>query len=418
LFESLLPASAARVAPPWRLAFVYAPNGKHMPDWAPQREGALLHLPPLLEPLAAHRERLLVLSGLAQRNADANGDGPGDHARAMATFLTGCRPRKTSGSDVRVGTSVDQVLAATLGRATRLPSLEVGCEGGKPAGTCDNGYSCAYQTNLSWRTPSSPMPKEVNPRAVFDRLFGDRARPANGAAERLRRERSSILDFVAEDARHLRERLGGEDRRKLDEYLTGVREVEARVQRAQPIVSVGRDRLVRPAAAPENFVTHARLLADLIALAFQADLTRVVTFVLGNDGSNRSYREAGVADGHHDVSHHGNDPTRLEKLRRINRLHVSQFAHLLGRLAAAREGGRPLLDRCTIVYGSGISDGDRHNHDDLPILVAGGPIKGGRHLRYRPGTPLCNLHLALLERAGARAERFGDSSGPLPGLDG
>jgi hypothetical protein len=416
LFESLLARGAAGPAEaPLRLVFVYAPNGKHLPDWTPKLEGTLAELPPSLQPLDAMRDRVVVLSGLALRNADAGSDGPGDHARAMAAFLTGCRPRKTSGSDVRAGVSVDQVLAAAVGRATRLPSLELGCEGGKPAGTCDNGYSCAYQTNLSWRTATTPMPKEVDPRVVFDRLFG---LAPGGDVGRVRREkeRRSVLDFVAEDAHDLRGRLGGDDRHKLDEYLTAVREVEARLQRGQPAVALGKDKLVRPAGVPENFGGHARQMSDLVSLAFQADLTRVVTFVLGNDGSNRSYREIGVPEGHHDVSHHGGDPARLDKLRRINRLHVAQLAHLLGRLQAAREGNKRLLDRCLVVYGSGISDGDRHNHDDLPVLLAGGGVKGGRHLRFPAGTPLCNLYLSVMERAGVPARRFGDSTGRLAEL--
>jgi hypothetical protein len=416
--EAWLPAAApARPAPPLRVAFVYAPNGKHMADWAPKGGGALADLPPTLLPLKEMKDQVTVLSGLAQRNADPNGEGPGDHARAMASFLTGCRPRKTSGADVQVGVSIDQVIAATVGRATRLPSLEVGCEGGKPGGTCDNGYSCAYQTNLSWRAASCPMPKETDPRIVFERLFGDRARPESDAARaRRERERRSVLDFVGEDARHLRDGLGGADRRRLDEYLTSVREVERRLQQSQPAVAVGRDRLARPAGVPENFETHARLLADLVALAFQADLTRVATFVLGNDGSNRSYREVGVPEGHHDVSHHGNDPARYEKLRRVNRLHVGQLAYLMGRLKAVPQGAATLLDHCLIVYGSGISDGDRHNHEDLPILLAGGgggAHKGGRHVRYPDGAPLCNLYLALLDTVGVPAARFGDSTGRL-----
>ncbi len=421
LLESWLPAAAPpRPGPPLRVAFVYAPNGKHMADWTPKGVGVLADLPPTLLPLQEMKDQFTVLSGLALRNANPDGEGPGDHARAMAAFLTGCRPLKTSGADVRVGVSVDQVLAAAAGRATRLPSLEVGCEGGKPGGTCDNGYSCAYQTNLSWRTASSPMPKETDPRVVFERLFGDRLRPESDALRaRRERERRSVLDFVAEDAKHVRDGLATADRRKLDEYLTSIREVERRLQQSQPAVALGRGHLVRPAGVPESFEKHARLLADLVALAFQADLTRVVTFVLGNDGSNRSYREVGVPDGHHDVSHHGNDPARHEKLRRVNRHHVGQFAYLMGRLRAIPQGAGSLLDHCLIVYGSGISDGDRHDHEDLPILLAGGGggvQKGGRHVRYPTGTPLCNLHLALLDVMGVPATRFGDSTGRLGAL--
>jgi hypothetical protein len=422
--ESLLPRSRAGSAErPLRLAFVYAPNGKHMPDWTPTAEGAHFELPPTLRPLEPVREYVSVLSGLCLRPASADGDGPGDHARAMAAFLTGVRPQKTSGADVRAGISVDQLAAAHLGRQTRLPSLEVGCEGGKPAGTCDGGYSCAYQTNLSWRTPTLPLPKEVNPRLVFDRLFGEPNRPETDQARR-DRDRRSLLDFVAEDARHLAPRLAGDDRRKLDEYLTGVREVEQRIQRAAATCRAlneqrasGKEPFSRPAGIPENYVEHARLLADLIVLAFQADLTRVATFVLGNDGSNRAYREADVAKGHHDVSHHGNNPANLDRLRRINRLHVEQLAHLLGKLRATPDGDASLLDRCLIVYGSGIRDGDRHDHDDLPILLAGRgeAVPAGRHIRYPAGTPLCNLHRGLLARVGVSVERFGDSTGVVLG---
>ena len=421
VLEAMLPrrASAAEATPaPARLCYVYAPNGKHMADWTPASVGAVAAPPPTLAPLSAVWNRVAVLSGLSLRNADANGDGPGDHARAMSAFLTGVRPHKTAGADVRAGVSADQVAALAIGRTTRLPSLEVGCEGGK-AGTCDNGYSCAYQTNLSWRAPGTPMPKEVDPRLVFERLFGDKLRPGAGAARARRdRDRRSVLDFVAEDTRHLLGTLGAADRRKLDEYLGAVREVERRIQVAQPAVAVGAETLVRPTGVPENYAEHAGLLVDLVALAFRADLTRVATIVLGNDGSNRPYREVNVSDGHHDVSHHGNDPAKQEKIRRVNRLHVAQYARLVAKLASVPDGAGTLLDRTSVVYGSGIHYGDRHDHDDLPVLVAGGGTAGGRHLRYAAGTPLCNLHLELLGRAGASVERFGDSTGRLAGLAG
>ena len=415
--ESLTVTAQAARERPMRLLVVYAPNGKHMSDWTPTKEGTILELPPTLQPLQKVREHVTVLTGLAQKTADPGVDGAGDHARAMATFLTGVRPHKTSGSDVRVGPSVDQVAAKTLGKTTPLPSLEVGCEGGKPAGTCDNGYSCAYQTNLSWRTATTPMPKEIDPRMVFERLFGDRLKPVEDAA-RAKREQDhrSVLDYAAEDARALRGELGVCDRNKLDEYLTAIREVEQRIQQVQPAIAFGQERLVRPTGIPENFQEHARLLNELIALAFRANITRVATFVLGNDGSNRSYREVGVSEGHHDLSHHGGDAKKHEKLRAINRLHITQFAHLLEKLKAIPEGTGTLLDRSLIVYGSGISDGDRHNHDHLPILVAGGGIRGDRHLRFPPGTTLCNLYLTLLERVGAKADRFGDSTGLIASL--
>jgi hypothetical protein len=420
LLEAMLPARAAGASPPLRLAFVYAPSGKHMADWTPRAEGAGFDLPPTLEPLRAVREDLLVLSGLSLRKADGNGDGPGDHARAMATFLTGCQARKTDGADLRAGVSVDQVAAAKVGQATRFASLEIGCEGGRNGGSCDHGYSCAYQTNLSWRTPTTPTAKEVDPRLVFERLFGGGGR-GNEARSRRERDRRSVLDFVASDIRDLGGRLGAADRRKLDEYLTGVRELEQRIVRAQPVAEVGQARMGRPTGIPQDYQEHARLLSDLLVLAFRADLTRVATFVLANDGSNRSYREAGVADGHHDLSHHGGDPAKQDQLKKINRFHVAQLGHLLGRLKGAREGGGTLLDSCMVVYGSGISDGDRHNHDNLPILLAGkggGTIRPGRHVRYPGGTPLTNLYLSLLDRAGVRLDAFGDSTGRLPSLEG
>jgi hypothetical protein len=421
--ESILPRTCGNdVAPPRRMAFVYAPNGKHMPDWTPKSDGADFVLPPTLEPLRSVRGEVLVLSGLAQRKANGNGDGPGDHARAMATFLTGRQARKTGGADLRVGVSVDQLAAAHVGRVTRFPSLEVGCEGGRDGGGCDHGYSCAYQTNLSWRSESTPAPKEVDPRLVFERLFGDRLAPGGDAARDHReRERKSVLDFAASDARRLRDRLAVADRRKLDEYLDGVREVEQRIERVQPKVEIGEGTIVRPTGVPQDFREHARLLADLIVLAFRTDQTRVVTFVLGNDGSNRGYREIGVADGHHDLSHHGGDPAKHAKLAVINRMHVAQFAYLVERLKAVPEGGGTLLDNCMVMYGSGISDGDRHDHDDLPVLLAGrggGTIRPGRHVRYPRGSPLSNLYLAMLDRNGVATELFGDGTARLAGLDG
>jgi hypothetical protein len=422
LLEAMLPArGSVEPAAPTRLAFVYAPNGKHMADWTPKSEGSDFELPPLLEPLQAVRDDVLVLSGLSLHRADSNGDGPGDHARAMATFLTGRQVRKTDGADIRAGISVDQVAAARLGKATRLASLEIGCEGGRHGGSCDHGYSCAYQTNLSWRSEATPMAKEIDPRLVFERLFGAGTSTANEqAASRHQRDRRSVLDFVAEDTKNLAGRLGGGDRRKLDEYLTGIRELEERIAQAQPVAEVGQARMVRPTGIPQHFREHARLMADLLVLAFRADLTRVATFVLANDGSNRSYGEIGVADGHHDLSHHGGDRDKQEKLKKINHCHVAQFAYFLEQLKRLPEGSGTLLDHCMIVYGSGIADGDRHNHDGLPILLAGGgngTLKQGRHLRCAPDEPLTNLYVSLLQRLGVSADSFGDSTGALKVLE-
>ncbi len=421
--EAMTPRRGLAAAPdpfPNRLAYLYVPNGVHSPDWTPRETGADFALPPLLGPLAPVRDDLLILSGLALDKARAHGDGGGDHARAMASFLTGAHPRKTGGADLRAGISADQLAAGAVGWATRFPSLEIGCEGGRDSGRCDHGYSCAYQVNLSWRSESSPAAKETDPALVFDRLFGRDDRPGDGDGARRDRRRRSLLDFVAEDAKQLRGKLGGADRRKLDEYLTGVREVERRIDRGRPTVEVGRGKLARPSGVPVGHGDHLRLMADLLVLAFQADLTRVATFVFANDGSNRSYREIGVPEGHHDLSHHGDDPANLAKIAAINRFHVEQYAYLLGRLKAIPEGDGTLLDHGMIVYGSGIRDGNAHSHDDLPILVAGrgnGTIKAGRHVRHPAETPLANLHLALLGRMGVPVGSFGDSTGPLPGLD-
>jgi hypothetical protein len=392
----------------------------HMPTWTPPDVGPLTTLPYSLEPLQPFRQELMVLSGLTLDKARPHGDGPGDHARAMSTFLTGCQPRKTHGADIKVGISADQVAAEKIGRLTKFPSLEIGCEGGKLAGNCDSGYSCAYSSNISWRSATTPNAKEVNPRLVFERLFSNQVK-GEVESSRAKRERyqASILDFVAEDASRLKMRLGGNDQRKLDEYLTALRDIEVRITRAGKPGEAGPAGVRPPTGIPKDYEEHLRLMSDLIVLAFRSDLTRVVTFVFANDGSNRSYRFIGVPDGHHDLSHHRHDKAKQEKLRQINRFHIGQLAYLLGKLKAAKEGDHNLLDTCMIVYGSGISDGNRHNHDELPILLAGkggGTLTPGRHVRYPHNTPLMNLYLSLLERAGAPVERLGDSTGKLPSL--
>jgi hypothetical protein len=404
-----------------RLAFLYVPNGVHMADWRPKETGANFKLPWILEPLQPFQDDLLVLTGLAQHNGEALGDGPGDHARALSTFLTGVHPLKTDGANIHVGVSADQVAAQKIGNATRLPSLELGIERGGQSGNCDSGYSCAYSSNISWRSATMPMAKEVNPRAAFDRLFAGRGR--NGSASEQQKQqlyRKSILDFAQEDAQTLRGRLGLNDRRKLDEYLTSIREVEQRLNRggaAAPELPGG---LSRPGGIPQDYREHVRLMFDIMALAFQTDSTRICSFMYANEGSTRPYPSIGVPEGHHDLSHHGGDRKKHEKLRKINRFHIEQLAYLLGKLKAIREGEHTVLENTSLVYGSGISDGDRHNHDDLPVLVAGeggGTIKPGRHITYSP-QPLNNLYLSLLDRMDVSTDRLGDSTGRLPRLDG
>ena len=406
---------------PLRTAFVYVPNGVHLPDWTPTTEGAGFELPLILRPLQKVKDQLLVLSGLALDPAQSHGDGGGDHARAMATFLTGRHPRKTNGTNLQAGISVDQVLAQARGSATRFASLEIGCEGGKSAGSCDHGYSCIYQTNLSWRSETTPATKEIDPRLLFERLFGSGDKTESAARRaRQHQEQQSILDFVNEDARRLHSTLGSGDKRKMDEYLTAIREIEGRMNRAQPPLKVGAATLAKPFGVPKDYCDHVRLMSDLLVLAFQCDLSRIATFVYANDGSNRSYPLLGVPEGHHDISHHGGSTDKLAKISKINTFHVEQFAYLLEKLQAIPEGDGSLLDHCMIMYGSGISDGNTHNHTDLPILLAGkgcGTLATGRHLRYRENTPLTNLYLSLLDRFGVDVLRFGDSSGRLASLE-
>lgn len=419
-FESLNFAQD-RPAPVLRMAFLYYPNGVNMEAWTPKEEGTLGGLAPTLEPLTPLKDHLLVLSGLSHAKANANGDGPGDHARAAATFLTGCQARKTDGKDLRAGVSVDQLAARHVGACTRLPSLELGCEQGAMAGNCDSGYSCAYTSNISWRTPNAPAGKLVSPRQVFERMFGD-PEAAMDDRERARRaaETRSILDFVLEDARALRRRLGTADRGKLDDYMDSVRAMERQIQ-ADEAEAKKIPKMDLPRRPPEEFPKHVRLMLDLMALAFQTDTTRIVTLMFSNEGSERTFPFLEVRDGHHSLSHHGGAKEKLEKIARIDRFHIEQFAYLLSKLAAMREGERSVLDNSMIVYGSGLGDGNAHNHDNLPVLLAGrggGTILPGRHLRYRRGTPMCNLYLSLLDRLGVRLAGFGDSTGRLEKLEG
>jgi hypothetical protein len=421
-------ASTAATGAPRRLAFIYVPNGVNMPAWMPKGgDGKLTELTGTLEPLNPFKGHVNVLSGLTCDKARANGDGPGDHARAMSAFLTGRQARKTHGADIRVGISADQHVANVVGDKTRYPSLELGIERGGSTGNCDSGYSCAYSHNLSWRAESTPNSKEVDPKAVFDRLFNG-VDPKELAEARAKRElyNKSVLDFVMEDAKGLSSTLGSGDQKKLDEYLSSVRDVEVQIKKAK-------EALKSPPPKPdmkaperhedkywrERPLEHIRLMCDLMVIAFQTDLTRVVTLPFANEGSNRGYKFIEVPEGHHDLSHHGNDSKKLEKIAKINKFHMEQFAYLIGKMKAVKEpNGSTLLDNVMVVYGSGNGDGNRHNHDDLPILLVGkggGTIEGGRHLTFprRADTPLTNLFLALFERMGAPAKKFGDSTGVL-----
>ena len=418
---SAVASTGAASSAPLRMAFLFVPNGAHMQDWTPTTEGFGFQLPYILQPLDSVRDEVLVMTGLTHDKGRANGDGPGDHARSASCFLTGSQARKTSGENIRAGISVDQLAAQQIGQATRFASLELGCERGRSAGNCDSGYSCAYSSSISWGGESTPMGKEVDPRLVFERLFSN-GKSSEVSVSQARREtlNKSILDFVAEDAKQLHRRLARADQRKLDEYLNGVREIERRIERSEAD-SIGSYRVnhKRPAGIPSKYEEHIRLLCDMMVLAFQTDSTRISTFMLADEGSNRSYRDIGVPDGHHDLSHHGGDPKKHAKIREINRFHVTQLAYLLERLRSIPEGEGTLLDNCMIVYGAGISDGNRHNKEHLPVLLAGrgqGTIDTGRHVRYEEETPMCNLFLSMLDRLHVSADFIGDSTGRLPGL--
>jgi len=406
---------------PLRLGFVYVPNGIIMDRWTPATEGAGFEFAPTMKALEPFRDRLLVLSGLAQVNGRALGDGAGDHARAGATWLTGVHPKKTEGADIHSGVSADQIAARTFGQSTQLASLEIGLEEPTLAGDCDSGYSCAYTNTISWRSPTTPLPVEVNPRNVFERLFGDGTSTDPAARLASLKEQRSILDYVTGDIGRLESSLGPADRNKLGEYLDAIRDIERRIQKAEEQNADMKVPLMeRPSSTPEDFGEHARLMMDLMTIAWQTNMTRVVSFMMAREGSNRSYRSIGITDGHHSVTHHMHDPAKIEKVVKINHLHVETFAYLLQKLRSTPDGEGSLLDHSLILYGSSISDGNAHTHHDLPLVLAGGgEVRGGRHIRYPKETPMNNLLLTMLDRAGVPPpEKLGDSTGELQLLAG
>jgi len=430
LLEAMLPLSAlaqsggSKAIAPVRLAFLFVPNGMNMVDWTPQAEGKNFALPYLMEPLAPVQNSLTVFTGLTQHNAEALGDGGGDHARSASAWLTGCHPRKTNGADIKVGVSADQIAAQYVGKYTRFPSLELGCERGGLAGDCDSGYSCAYSNSIAWRSESTPVAKETDPRLVFDRLFSVDASSTGQIGDNAKsRElyQQSVLDCVMADASRLSRQLGGHDRQKLDEYLTGIRELERRLQLIEKQEATTGDpsfagAIQRPSSMPEQYSDHVRLMGDMMVLAFQADLTRVSTFMFANEGSNRSYRQIGIAEGHHELSHHGRAPEKLAKIRQINRFHIEQLSYIAQKMQSIKEGNGTLLDNTMLVYGGGISDGDRHNHNDLPVMMlgrGGGRVKAGQHVRYQDGTPMTNLFITMFDKMGIPIEHLGDSNGKL-----
>jgi hypothetical protein len=418
LLDAMTPAFSrgAVKGAPCRMAFLYVPNGIMMDQWALSGPPGVSPLPAVLpritSALESFRDDILLIGGLTQNGGRALGDGPGDHGRAGASYLTCVHPKKTNGRDLRAGVSVDQVAAAKLAGRTRFASLELGCEEGVQGGSCDNGYSCAYSNSISWRTPSSPNPAEIRPRAVFDRLFGTRERDPY---------RASILDLVMGDAQRLSASLGGADKRKLDEYLFSIRDVEKRIQAAERSGAS----VPAPAAAPPDpsvptdFGEHARMMMDLLTLAFQTDSTRVATLLLALEQSPRAYPEIGIAEAHHGLTHHQGDREKIAKVIEINCYHARQLAYFLGKLKAAPDGDGTLLDHVMVTYGSGLSDGNAHDHADLPLLLAGrgcGTLRPGRHIRCAAETPMANLFVSMLDRMGVPVDALGDSSGKLADL--
>ena len=403
------------------MAFLFSPNGKHMADWTPETEGALEKLPPIMQPLESLKSELLAISGLSL--SKEGGDSCGGHSCTVGQFLTCSLPKRTLGKDIHAGISVDQVAAAAIGDQTRFPSLELGCVPSKFSGDCDSGYSCVYTTNIAWRTPTSPLPKEIDPRAVFDRLFGNSiTQEENANRSQRQRQKKSILDFVLEDASSLQSRLGIHDRRKLDEYLYAVRQIEQRVERSENQQEPKRDTLgTRPAGIPRNRDEHLRLMLDMVVLAFQTDSTRTVTLMIGNGSDNRTFPNLGISEGHHNLSHHVGSKKAQAKLSRINHHYMTHVAYFLDKLKSISEADGQLLDNSMILYGCAFGDGNAHDNMDLPILLAGrggGSINTGRHLHYEQGTPLANLYLSMLDRVGAPTDQLGNSTGRLVELVG
>lgn len=403
------------------MAFIYFPNGAIHDHWWPDGSGSDFRFRRTLEPLNSVKHRVQVLAGLDHRNAEPGPDGAGDHARANGAFLTGVRVRKTAGADIHAGVSVDQVAAQQIGNATRFPSLELSCDFVRKSGSCDSGYSCAYEYNLAWRSPTAPLAPEPNPRMVFERLFGagDPGERAKSLAMR-RRQQQSILDFVLEDAKALQRRVTHRDRQKVEEYLTGIREIEQRIERAEAFGPPPDPDFPTPAGIPEDFTEHIRLMFSMLALAFETDSTRIATLLLAHDGSNRPFPWIGVPEGHHSLSHHRNDQEMIEKCALIDRFYASQFAWFLERLEAAKDlDGTSVLHNSMIVYGCGNSDGNRHTHHNLPVVLAGnggGRLHPGRFVDAG-GVPMCNLYLTMLDHMGVTGvERFGDSTGRFTGV--
>lgn len=416
LLDAMIPAATAATLtaakPIRRLGYFFIPMGADIHRWTPPGADTLEKLSPILAPLEAIKDRLTVISNLELQPAY-----PGTHATSNASFLSAARAKRTESSDYYLGITADQIAARHIGAGTQLPSLELSMDLMETVGQCDNGYACVYQNNLSWSSPTTPLPSEAHPRLVFENLYGEGGTQAE-RQESLRR-RASLLDAVRSDLASLKRELGKSDRAKMDEYLESVRDVERRIQMAEASAKDSPTDVERPIGVPASYADHARLMFDLQLLAFRGDITRVTTFQLARETSNRTYTEIGVNDPHHPLSHHGNDPEKIERMSRINRFHISLFAEFLEKLRATPEGDSNLLDNSLLLYGSGMGNPNLHDHTNLPVIVAGGAaggMKGGRHIRYDKPTPLANLHLSLLEKVGVDIDAFGDSNGTIENL--
>jgi hypothetical protein len=417
--DAMTPAFAATTKAPVRMAFVYVPNGIDMRYWNPGYEGKLGELPRILKPLEPLKNDITLLSNLTHNTGRALLDGAGDHGRCCGSYLTGVQVKKTT-VDIKASVSCDQLVASQIGSKTRFPSLEVGLEDARQAGDCDSGYSCAYTNNLAWRSETQPLPPILDPRALFERLFGNGVALSPEARARQGRYRRSILDFVSGDTQKLASTLGPTDKRKLDEYLSSIREIERQIAKAEKDNAEIDPKMDKPYGVPADFAEHFKLMTDMITIAFQADLSRVLTFLVTREGTSRAYREIDIPDGHHPLTHHRNDPEMMEKVAKINTYHMRQFAAWMEKLKSIQEGDGTLLDNSMIVYGAGLADGNRHTHEDLPTLIAGRGgklIKPGRRIMYRKETPMCNLFLTMMGGMGVEMDHFGDASGRLTGLD-
>jgi hypothetical protein len=418
LLDAMVPAMTAMAAtaanPVRRLGFIYVPMGSNLSHWTPPATGRITELSPTLQSLTPYLDQLTVISNLENKN----GYSTGNHATANSSYLSCAKAKMTEGTDYELGTTVDQIAAQQIGKDSQLPSLEMATDLLTNTGNCDNGYACVYMTNLSWSSPTTPLPTEGHPRVIFDRLFGNGGSAADRRVEL--RKNSSILDWVMGDIASLQKELGAGDRLKVGQYLDTVREVERRIQRAEAHAAENPlPELDRPLGVPPAYSDHVKLLFDLQVLALQGDITRVITLQLARESSSRTYPEIGVPEAHHPISHHGNSPEKLEKLAKINAYHVSLFAYMLGKLKSTPDGDGSLLDHSMYLYGSGMGDPDRHDHSKLPIVVAGGAagkMKGGRHITYAEPTPLANLHLTLLDKVGVRMSSFADSKGRVDEL--